>query len=155
MHVEPILTSLRATLAGQLALGGDDPVVENVSTLLIDALAPALRQAAVELAQQAATEIGAQLTDRSVDVVLVDDDIVLRVVDANPASTSATAAGGEEAEDLAARITLRLPPSLKQTVEEIASIDGESVNSFVIETLSRRTRRAAPVGRRVTEGFDL
>lgn len=152
MHVDPILNSLRATLAGQLALAGSDPVVENVSTLLLDALEPALRHAAMEIAQQAATEIGAQLTDRHVDVLLVDDDIELRVVE-----IASTAAGtsGDDPEDLAARITLRLPPSLKQLVEQVASGDGESVNSFVVDALSRRTNRSTRRGANVTEGFDL
>lgn len=151
MHVEPILNSVRAALNSQLSLSGDDPVVENVSTLLLDALGPTLRQAAVDIAQQAAMEIGAQLNGQTVDVVLVDDDVELRVVDAAGGSGGAA----DDGEDLAARITLRLPPSLKQLVEEVASGDGESVNSFVIDALNRRAKRPSPGGKRVTEGFDL
>ena len=151
MHVEPILNSVRAALDNQLALSGDDPVVENVATILLDALRPTMRQAAVDIAKQAAVEIGAQLNGQAVDVVLVDDDIELRVVDAAGSAARPT----DDGEDLAARITLRLPPSLKQLVEEVASGDGESVNSFVIDALNRRAKRPSPGGRRVTEGFDL
>lgn len=151
MHVEPILNSVRASLNGQLALAGSDPIVENVSTVLLDALVPTLRQAAVEIAQQAAAEISAQLDGQSVDVLLVADDIELRVVESSSGSSRST----DDAEDLAARITLRLPPSLKQLVEEVANGDGESVNSFVIDALSRRANRPVPGGKRVTEGFDL
>ena len=151
MHVDPILNSVRAALNNQLALGGDDPVVENVASMLIEALAPTLRQAAIDIAQQAAVEIGAQLNGQAVDVVLVDDDVELRVVDA----AGGTARPTDDGEDLAARITLRLPPSLKQLIEEIASGDGESVNSFVIDALNRRAKRPTPGGKRVTEGFDL
>jgi hypothetical protein len=149
VHVDPVVMSLRATIERQVALGAGDPAVEAAAERLADALGPALRQAAIELAQQAAVEIGAQLHDRSIDVVLSGDDLELRVVDA-PTSLPAPSV-----EDLDARITLRLPPSLKSTIEKYANIDGESVNSWVIDALSKGARRHDATGRRVTEDFDL
>ena len=151
MHLAPIIHSVRVALLGQTALSSDDPTVDAVAAQLVDALEPALRHAALDLAQQAAIEVAAQLPDREVDVVLVDGDPSLRL------SEVARSAGADaSAEDFDARITLRLPPSLKRLVEESATVDGESVNTWVVDALSRGTRRSTSArGRRVTEGFDL
>ena len=149
MHIDPVVMSLRATIERHVALGAGDPAVEAAAERLAEALAPALRQAAIELAQQAAVEVAAQLHDRSIDVVLAGDDLELRVVDAPAGSPAPTV------EDLDARITLRLPPSLKSTIEKYANIDGESVNSWVVDALSKGARRHDAPGRRVTEDFDL
>lgn len=151
MHLAPIIHSVRVSLLGQTALSADDPTLDAVAAQLVDALEPALRHAALDLAQQAAIEVAAQLPDREVDVVLVDGDPSLRVSESEPAPATEAAA-----EDFDARITLRLPPSLKRLVEESATVDGESVNTWVVDALSRGTRRATSGrGRRVTEGFDL
>lgn len=149
VHVQPVITKLRSTLVNQGVLAGGDPTVDAAIAALVDALEPAMQMAALELAQQAATELGAQLPDRMVDVVVVDGDPTLRVGDAPGAPQS------EPAEDLDARITLRLPPSLKRLIEDSATIDGDSVNSWVVDALSKRAKRPASHGRRVTESFDL
>lgn len=150
MQLTPVLNSLRHSLEGTAALVGDDPAVADALSMLTEALAPALRIAAMELAQQAATEISAQLDDRTVDVVIVDDDPTLRVGPVVPRPPSPD-------EDFDARITLRLPPSLKTLIEDAATGDGGSVNSWVVDALNSRAKRsgASTKGGRVTEGFDL
>jgi hypothetical protein len=150
MHVEPIITELRVALVGHASLAAGDPAVEGAAAHLVGALEPAVRQAVLALAQQAAAEVGAQLPDRSVDVVLVDGDPTLRLSDAP--STADRAANDEEFD---ARITLRLPPSLKRLIEDSASVDGDSVNAWVVEALSKRAKRPDSRGKRVTEAFDL
>jgi hypothetical protein len=149
MHLQPVVNTLRSTLAGHVALTGADPTVEASITMIIEALEPAIQLAALELAQQAAAEIGAQLSDRSVEVLVVDGDPVLRLTDAP------TPPSHDPAEELDARITLRLPPSLKRLIEDSATVDGDSVNTWVVDALSRRARRPAARGSRVTESFDL
>ncbi len=125
--------------------------MEAAAGQLLAALGPALRQAAMELAQQAAAEVGAQLGDREVEVVLSDGEPVLRVVDRN-----GTAAPGPDEEDFDARITLRLPPSLKGLVEDAAGRSGDSVNTWVVKTLtSKAGRTAARGGSRVTGRYEL
>lgn len=152
MHLAPIIHSVRVSLLGQTALAGGDPTLDAVAAQLADAIAPALRHAALDLAEQAAVEVAAQLPDRTVDVVLVDGDPTLRVSDLPPDAGGGT----QDAEELDARITLRLPPSLKRLVEESATIGGESVNAWVVDALSRGTRRATGGrGKRITEDFDL
>lgn len=147
MQVEPVITSVRAALDEHVALAGLDESVEAAATAISRALTPVLRQCALDLAAQAAAEVGAQLGDRAVEVVLIDGDPTLRVTDA-----LAVPVAGDE--DLEARLTLRLPPSLKRVVEEAASDAGDSVNTWVVEALSSRTAR--PRGRRhVTGSFEL
>lgn len=150
MRVQPILTGLHAALESQRTLAGGDAAVDDAVVWLTEALGPALRIAALELAQQAAVEVSAQLDDREVDVVVVDGDPNLRVTDRAAASRSES-----PDEEFAARITLRLPPSLKNLIEEAASSDGGSVNGWVVDALSKRASRSDGRGRRVTEGFDL
>jgi uncharacterized protein (DUF1778 family) len=149
MHLQPVITSIHTTLAGHAALAGDDAAVEAAVHQLAEALDATLRLAAMDLAQQAAAEVSAQLTDRTVEVVVCNGDPELRVVEAR---NEAPPAADEEFD---ARITLRLPPSLKRIIEDSATIDGESVNQWVVEALSKRAKRNDPKGKRVTESFDL
>lgn len=149
MQLEPVIAAVRATLATQAALADGDPHLEAAVAAVAAAIDPAIRQAATELAQQAAAEVDAQLPEHTVSVVLHGRDLELRVDEAPGRPAAATE------EDLDARITLRLPPSLKQVVEQVANVDGESVNSWVVDTISRRAQRATPVGQRITEEFDL
>ena len=103
----------------------------------------------LEVVQQAAAEIGAQLGDQRVEVRLVDGDPELVV-----ASQPATGLGTEEDEDFEARITLRLPTSLKDLIEDAASSSGDSINRWVVETLRSRAGRSRS-GSRVQETFEL
>ena len=150
MQVQPIINAVQAALAAQGSLAGGDVAVEEALDHLVAALGPAIRQAAMDLAEQAACEVRAQLPDRSVDLVLADGDPSLRIaeasVSAEPAST----------EDLDARITLRVPPSLKSLIEQAADTAGASVNSWVLDALSRRARKTdTGHGFRMTHSFDL
>ena len=149
MHLQPIIQHLRATLAGHASLAGDDPGIDAAVQQLVESLEPALRLAAMDIVQQAAAEIGAQLPDRTVEVVISNGDPELRVVDAPGAKSEPIE------EEFDARITLRLPPSLKRVIEDSATIDGESVNQWVVDALARRAKRNDPKGTRVTESFDL
>jgi hypothetical protein len=150
MHVEPIITELRVALVGHASLAAGDPSIESAAAHLVGALEPAFRQAVLALAEQAAAEVGAQLTDRSVDVVLVDGDPTLRLSDATAAASSTPFD-----EEFDARITLRLPPTLKRLIEDSASVDGDSVNAWVVDALSKRAKRPDARGKRVTDAFDL
>ncbi|MEP7112340.1 MAG: DUF1778 domain-containing protein [Ilumatobacteraceae bacterium] len=150
MQVQPIINSVQAALAGQGSLAGGDVAVEEAIDHLVSALGPAIRQAAMDLAEQAACEVRAQLPDRTVDLVLSDGDPSLRIAE-SAATTESTSA-----EELDARITLRIPPSLKSLIEDAAETAGASVNSWVLDVLSRRARKPARAqGFRTTHSFDL
>jgi hypothetical protein len=150
MQVQPIVNAVQAALASQGSLAGGDVAVEEAIDHLVSALAPAIRQAAMDLAEQAACEVRAQLPDRTVDLVLADGDPSLRIAEA------AVSAESNAAEELDARITLRVPPSLKSLIEDAAETAGASVNSWVLDALSRRARKPQQAqGVRMTHSFDL
>ncbi len=146
MNTDAIITGLEAAMTTQLAMADGDQAVEEAAGLLLSALRPAVRAAVFELAEQAAAEVGAQLPSRTVEVVISDGDPTLRVVDASASPATD--------EDFDARLTLRLPPSLKGIVEDAAGISGDSVNAWVVNALARAGRsRVSP--NKVKGTFDL
>jgi len=150
MQIRPIVNSLQASLLANSSMASSDPAVEAAVNQLVDALGPALHVAAMEIAEQAAAEIRAQLAEQTVDVVLSDGDPTLRVGDAPRSAESRPTA-----DELDARITLRLPPALKQQIEDSAKTAGDSVNAWVVEALGKRAGRSRLRGKQYTESFDL
>ncbi len=146
MDTASVKATLEATLADQVGLAGGDPSVVLAAEALLAALAPALAQAGLHLAEQAAVEVGAQLPDYEVDVVVRDGEptLVVRSAEQEVAYT---------ADDLEARLTLRLPTVLKAELEEAAGSAGDSINSYVVKALSARKRAASRTGRRITGTF--
>jgi hypothetical protein len=138
----PALTRFEAAVTNQMMLAGD-PAVESAGRALLSALQPAVQQLAVELAEQAAAEVNAQLPYHRVEVVLREGEPAL---DVRPREEERRASAEEEYE---ARITLRLPPSLKSAVEEAAKTAGDSVNAYLVKDLSRLAARPGRVGRRM------
>ncbi|MEX1006104.1 MAG: toxin-antitoxin system HicB family antitoxin [Acidimicrobiia bacterium] len=149
MHLAPVLTTFEAAISTQLAVAGADATMEAAASQLLAALEPALRQVGMELAQQAAEEVSAQLGDRTVEVVIADGEPQLRV---SPPSEVDSPTLEEEFD---ARITLRLPPTLKGLVESAADETGDSVNTWVVKTLTSGARRSTRVSRSVRGSFDL
>lgn len=149
MHLAPVLTTVEAAVSTQLAVAGADATMEAAASQLLAALEPALRQVGLELAQQAAEEVSAQLGDRTVEVVLADGEPQLRVSQPSVADSSTLE------EEFDARITLRLPPSLKGLVETAADETGDSVNTWVVKTLTTGARKSTKVARSVRGSFDL
>ena len=150
MHVQPVINSLRAALLNNSGISSTDPTLEAAANQLIESLGPALRIAALDLAEQAAGEVRAQLPEHTVDIVLADGDPTLRINEGK-----STAAGRAADEDFDARITLRLPPSLKDLIEDAAGVTGESVNAWVVEALGKRARGSRRVEKSYNQTFDL
>ena len=137
------LTRFEAAVTNQVALTGGDPAVEAAARALKTALGPAARQLALELIEQAAAEVDAQLAYHKVEVVLRGGEPTLEV---RSEEERERRPAGEEYD---ARITLRLPPSLKTAIEEAARTAGESVNSHLVRDLLRSTARTERSGRRM------
>jgi hypothetical protein len=148
MQIRPVINAVEAALVSQATVASSDPAVEAAVTQLVAVLAPALQVAAMEIAEQAATEVRAQLPDHTVDVVLSDGDPALRIGEPPRANEP------RPVEDLDARITLRLPPTLKQLIEDAAQSSGDSVNAWVVEALGKRARQRDR-GRHFNDSFDL
>lgn len=146
MQIETLLDSIEQAVDNQLAIGDSEEVVENAAVALLAALRPAIRQASLNLAEQAANEVGAQLPDHTVSVVLEHGEPSLVV---NEVASSAVTFG---AEDLSARITLRLPDSLKDDIEAAANETGDSVNAFVVKALASRAAKKG--SRHITETYE-
>jgi uncharacterized protein (DUF1778 family) len=149
MDIGTVYTELEAALHRQLELTADDPDITEAAAALIAVLEPALRQAGTTLAEQAALEVGAQLSDHRVSVVMSDGEPQLRVQRDEP-DVEITAGSNE------ARLTLRLPEALKALLEEAAGDAGDSVNSYVVNTLASRTAKpSSGRGNRVRTSIDL
>lgn len=149
MQLEGLLNEIEGTVRSQIAIGSNDQAVETAAGLVMAALRPALNQAAFSLAEQAALEVSAQLSGQKVDVVIADGEPVLKVSESQSVDDSSTLE-----EDLSARITLRLPPSVKNLVEEAAGGSGSSVNTWVVEALSKGAKSRSR-GKSETGTIDL
>jgi hypothetical protein len=148
VQIRPVINAIEATLISQANVAGSDPAVEAAVTQLATALGPALQVAAMGNGEQAAAQVRAQRPEHTVDVVLTDGDPALRIGDAP------RVAEPRQVEDLDARITLRLPPKLKQLIEEAAQTNGDSVNTWVVDALGKRAGQKGR-GKRFDESFDL
>lgn len=133
MDVDSMIVELDAALSTQRLIGGGDPAVDTAIGAVLSVLEPAIRAAAVNFAGQAAAEVAAQLPGRRVDVVMVGNDPTL-VVSEDSETTTAWS-------DVEARLTLRLPDELKQTIESAAKDAGDSLNAHVVKLLGRHGAR--------------
>lgn len=146
MDTRILTTKLESAIERQLLVAGGQPEVEAAAEALLGVLEPALRDAALDLAAQAAAEVAGQLPDHEIDVVVVDGEPELRV--RGDAGETITIGSGEP---LDARITLRLPPQLKDLIERAADERGESVNSWLVRSLSGVTTTSSRrTGRKVS-----
>ena len=147
MDITPYVESLRRDLAAAAAAGG--PEAKAAAERLALALDPAVRLALMDALSQAAAEITSELGAGSVEVRLRGREPQL-VVDVPTVSAAApAAAAGPTADDDAdddgaqARITLRLPESVKYKAEELATKGGHSLNSWIVNVVRAATRERA------------
>lgn len=146
MDTNSVIAEFESSLTAQLELAAADPAADAAGRALLAALGPAVRQAAVQLAEQAALEVDAQLPGATVEVTLRDGEPTLVV------RREEDQAARFQSDELAARITVRLPEALKEELEAAADSAGDSVNSYVIKTLSTQGRRRG--GRRIQGTFE-
>jgi hypothetical protein len=142
MQLEPHVHALQTELASLASIG--DEQVAAAAERLSQALAPSLRLRLLELLSEAALEVGEQLPSGHVEVRFAGQDPSLVYVEHEEAPAGPAAEDG-----LTARITLRLPDSLKASVEGAAAKEGVSVNSWVIRALSRGLTSAISGGGRI------
>lgn len=147
MDITPFVESLRDSLAQSGRAGGPD--VADAAERLAVTLEPALRMTVLELLSHAAAEITAELDGGAVEVRLRGRDPEF-VVTPPPAETgpseprTATAEGEPDPDDgPVARITLRLPESLKQRAEDAAGQRGQSLNTWLVNAVRAATRERA------------
>lgn len=152
MQLSHAITRLESAVDTQLRVAA--PELAEAGSQLMAALTPAFTQTMMEVVSMAVTEISTQLDAQTIDIRLVDGDPELVVRDDQSAETPPPA-GHEEAGDDEARITVRLPGYLKDLIANEAEIVGDSVNSYVVETLSHRARRRGSTGTRRRTTIEL
>jgi HicB family len=147
MQLEPHVEALRAELASLANIG--DEQVAAAAERLSQALAPTLSLRLLGLLSEAALEVSSQLPAGHVELRLAGQDPSLVYVAEEEAVQQAPAEDG-----LTARITLRLPDSLKTSLEAAAARDGVSLNTWIVKALARGLSLAAAsrIGSRLT-GF--
>src|SRR5438876_6066043 len=130
MQLEPHVEALRTELASLASIG--DEQVATAAERLSQALGSTLGLRLLEVLSDAALEVSSQLPAGHIEVRLAGQEPSLVYVEHEEASAAPAAEDG-----LTARITLRLPDSLKASLEEAASREGVSVNTWIVKSLAR------------------
>src|SRR5918992_5139989 len=121
MQLESHIQAIQEDLAKTAGLG--DEAMAQAAQRLTDALGSSLQLRLFDLLGEAALEIAGQLVTGRVEVRLSGRDPELVVVMEDAQEDAVQVAPGEE---LTGRITLRLPESLKNSVEAAAAEEGMS-----------------------------
>jgi len=139
-----VIEGLREDLQALAELG--DERSEQIARRLADALGSSMRLKVFDLLSQAALELSSKLPSGHVEVRLAGQEPELVFVD------DAAGDAGAAAEELSARISLRLPESLKAAVEKAADREGISTNAWLVRAIARaaESRPAHVSGKRLT-----
>ncbi len=152
MQMAQFVESLQADLRELAELGGDELV--QATRRLEGAVRQSARLRLLEAFSQIALEVNDQLTHGHVDVRVAGEDPELVYVEDSPAEDFAAPADDDQA-----RITLRLPESLKSAIELAAASEGVSVNTWLVRALQRAVSsgggaRASRSGQRISGFFE-
>jgi len=158
MELSQYVEAFRGELAAMTRFAGED--VARTAGLLAESLDSPVRLTLLDVLSAAAAEITAQLEDTAVEVRLANGEPDFVVSSGTPQGATKASAPptGETGEETAtARLTLRLPESLKGSIEAAAASDGVSVNTWLARAASRalggqrrgsQPRGSQPAGRR-------
>src|SRR4051795_10914635 len=145
MNVAAYVEALQQDLAAVAGVG-DDSIAEAARRLSA-ALESSLRLRLMDALGEAAAELTNQLPDGHVEVrVAAGEPELVYVPDPGTPPPSGL-------EDLTARITLRLPETLKTIVDGAAQEAGVSANTWLLQQITRSAdpkRRNSPGRRRMT-----
>ena len=134
MNIDTYIEKLRESLRAAAELGGDE--AKQAADRVGVALAPAARLAIMEAVTQAAAEISSELPSGSVGVRLEGEGLQFDFHHGAESYPQPPAAPADDEDDsLTARVTLRIPESVKARVEECATTAGVSLNSWITTVL--------------------
>jgi hypothetical protein len=139
METARFIAALERDLAAVAAVG--DEATASAAERLIQAIRSSAGMRLLEALGEAALEISAELPEGHVEVRLAGTDPQLVYVGGAPVEAPAVSTD----DGLTARITLRLPESLKAELEAAAAREGVSLNTWLVRALARST--APPVRR--------
>ena len=115
-------------------ISGEDEQSQALADRMTSALAPALHLQLLDLLGEVAMGVSDQLPDGHLDLQLAGRDAVL-IYRPSPAVESRPPV--DEGTDTA-RLTLRMPESLKNAIEVAAASDGLSTNAWLVSAARRR-----------------
>lgn len=149
MDITPYVESLRHDLTAAAEAGGAE--AKSAAERLALALDPAVRLALMDALSQAAAEITAELPAGSVDVRLrgrepqfvVDVPSMPMQLPAPPTTGAEQETEEGDQDGAVARITLRIPETVKYKAEELAAKSGHSLNSWIVNAVRNATRERA------------
>jgi hypothetical protein len=166
MDLLPYIESVRVGVANASSLA--DEQTQHVAERLGTAIESSTRLALIQALSDAAGSISAEMAPSSVELRMVGQDpefvvsiqtaeaeptLLLPGAEAEPGATGESATSEPDDEPVA-RITLRLPQSVKARVDEMASSEGISTNAWLIRAVmdaladragSRRAWPQAPI----------
>ena len=129
MQIDGLIQALREDLVRVAALG--DESTSRAADLLSVAIEASIGRRIQDVLAEAALELNDQLDAAHVEVRIAGRDLQLVLVREDGSVPEPV----DEA--FSARITLRLPESLKQRVESAAAREGASVNTWLVQALQR------------------
>jgi predicted DNA binding CopG/RHH family protein len=136
MQIDGLTQALREDLLRVAALGDEN--VSRAADLLSVAIEASLGRRIQDALAEAALELNEQLDSAHVELRVAGRDLQLVLVREDSESS-------EQADEaFSARITLRLPESLKQKVESSAAREGASVNTWLVQALQRAVESRRP-----------
>jgi hypothetical protein len=144
MNIAAFVEALQQDLAAVAGMG--DEATAEAARKIAAALEPSLRLRLMDVLGEAAVELTSQLPDGHVEVRLAGGDPELIYVEqrGGPVPT------GDDS--LSARVTLRLPETLKAVIDAAAQEAGVSANTWLLQQINRSAgqKRRGPGGRRMT-----
>ncbi len=144
MNIAAFVEALQQDLANVAQMG--DEAAAEAARRISAALEPSLRLRLIELLGEAALELTNQLPNGHVEVRVAGGDPELVFVE----ERSGPIPTGDDS--LSARVTLRLPETLKAIIDAAAQDEGVSANTWLLQQISRSANptRRGPGGRRMT-----
>jgi hypothetical protein len=142
MELSPYIESVRAGVVNASSLA--DEQIQHVAQRLGTAIESSTRLALIQALSDAAGTISAELAPSSVELRMVGQDpefvVSLQTAEAEPTllmpePESASEQTADAEDEPVARITLRLPQSVKARVDEVASSEGISTNAWLIRAV--------------------
>lgn len=153
MDLSPYVDALRHDLQATAAAGTDE--VQATARLLTGALDASLRLCLVDALSAVAAEVTAA-SDLEVEIRMHgrEPQVVVSSPPSEPIASAPEPTDGDGDDRGTARITLRLPESLKERAELQAARDGLSVNAWMVRAVSAAAHPGGPTrGPRRTTGY--
>lgn len=135
MDLTPFVDSLRRDLLTTAAAGTEE--TRRTAELLVAAMDPAVRLAILDALSAATADVTAALPGVTVEVRLQGREPRISVETVEPEPEPEAAPEPGPADDAGtARVTLRLPESVKARAEEAAGRSGLSVNAWLVRAVT-------------------